>query len=151
MTRYITDIERLKKLEPVMERCGVQPLDYLIYTKHPVLPCWVLESKASKTDIYFWNGENKLGIFDHYALESVLPDWCTNADFGCLRLQEELENLYPNRSFKWDTVDKYLARDIAEQSFLFRHERGSEKLNAMADLILLLDENGIELRKCESE
>lgn len=127
MTRYITDIERLKKLELVMERLGVQPVDYFIYAKHPVLPCWVLKSIAKKEDHYFATEDQ--ATYDYAALESVLPDIENDKGDLCIR---------GYRAFHDEIFNLILLR-------------GTEKLNAMCDLILLLDENGIELRRCESE
>lgn len=133
MTRYITDIPRLKKLEKVMERCGVFPVDYFIYAKHPVLPCWILKSIAKKDDHYFATEDQ--ATYDYAALESVLPEWCFTETIP---------------AFSQPLSDKAydLLHDLAEKICF---SRGSEKLNAMCDLVLLLDENGIELKERMNE
>ena len=100
--RFVTDIERLKRLEPVMERCGVEASGF-INTKTnsviaPIVKKYFRDQDGFKHKghaIYFddptkdieesWIinpscDKNLLPLFDYAALESVLPDWAFGDD-----------------------------------------------------------------------
>jgi len=131
---YLKDIERLKKLEPIMDRLGARPDDYWIYAQHPVLPCWVLQSIAKKDDHYF--AKEDLATYRSDTLESVLPEWWKS--IGLTESGGELKRLL--YSFIDKEVGAWAIRNLCREA-LFSDSQ--ESLEKKADLIILLDEEGL--------
>ena len=124
---YLQDIELLKKIEPIAERMGLAYDDVLIYAAHPVLPCWVLGQQATKTDHYF--ASEDIYTYTSSSLELLLPEWC----FG-LNMFSQVERA--TETHQLAAKVHRLLRDI-------NHSRGKQKVEALARLIILLDEEGL--------
>lgn len=131
MNRYVTDIERLKRLAPVMERCGVEA--------NMLAPASTLVEYGGDSTMV----SHTVGTYDYAALESVLPDWvfgyCDRNTKSC-----ELYDIYHDFMDSIQNEDLYW--EIENILFDIFSNRDEVKLNAMCDLILLLDENNVKLR-----
>lgn len=125
-----------------MNRLGVECDDYLMWAAHPVLPCWVIRSEASKVDHAF--ATEHLETFRLDTMLSVLPDF----DYGWEYINDFFA--YFTWGHELDTTE-----EVDYKIFLLLQEihckRGQEALEATAKLIILLDENGIELAGSHSE
>ena len=134
---YLQSIELLKKIETIAERMGLAYDDVLIYAAHPVLPCWVLGQQATKTDHYF--ASEDIYTYTSSSLELLLPEWCLEVyeaqDSDLIDLvytKHGIPNLYNNKGIT-----------IWGEMYAISLSRGKQKVEALARLIILLDENDL--------
>lgn len=151
MPNYLQDIERLKKLNPILDELGVSADGYMtviqirneVHTKiYDSL--YDLEVSGDNVDKAF-----KLRRSD--TLEDVLPDFIFEDDFQ-LPTQEfiPLTGESPVSPIRQYAKRLNLCVDtVAHIRGLWnraKRTRGEEESNALADLIILLHENNIELK-----
>lgn len=143
----LEDIKRCKKLEPIMQSKNIEPDDLCQYAAHPILPCWVLWSLAEPEDKVFAEG-SPVGTYTQGTLEEALPSWVYKA----LVATAETETL--NSSYFYNEIPlEQRARNSGELRPLIKQiwallvkmfiSRGQVKLEATADLIILLEEKGL--------
>lgn len=138
--RYLLDIERLKKLEPIMQRCGVEASHGFNY----------------RNDKYHFVGLDHsadLNTYDHYALESVLKG---GREFdlwtGIAHLAWALDIERINYLLKGYKIPREIVPRVIElYKIIVKSSHQQIVIEALADLIILLDENGIELKEVRDE
>lgn len=156
--RYLLDIERLKKLDPILEGLGVEATGVInngelipnVIIEHAIgldgnklpgfLAAFTIFQEGIEKYEASWIVNPDQKTYDYASLESVLPDWEEGFDVRYCPVKLSIFN-YP--------LPKEDKRPVMKMNQLLAKGllgRGQAKLEAMADLIILLHENGIELR-----
>ncbi len=135
--RYLLCTERLKKLEPIMEGLLVKEDAYKRSR------CNAIVTGEEGRLIYYGTPSDLSKTYSYASLESVLPDFCF--DYSGEELHKYVkENLQLSESTLCNFINgSYLIQLIDGM----KNNRGQEKLEHMADLIILLHDNGVELRR----
>lgn len=142
--RYLLDIERLKKLEPIMQGLGVKGEKFyngsLELEGNYEYWIWFVQDEPLKN--YNRKVYQSYTTYDYPSLESVLPDWIF---YKFLYVEDVVKII--------KTFFKLNILDVANQICILQIEvftrRGQSKLEAMCDLVILLHENNIPLRSAK--
>lgn len=128
MNKHLLDIERLKRLEPIMEACGVEADVCLSRNNYLDTGSRALE---------------QIPTYDHADLESVFTEktWDTITYIGW-----SLEEKHIQRILQREPVWKNVLAEVIRLYKLISKLRGQAKLEVMCDLIILLWDNGIKLK-----
>ena len=116
---YLMDIERLKKLEPIMERLGMKPDAWSGYSD--ITGDTMVAQRKGQLDAE-WQA-----LYRADTLEAALP-----------------ESFYGNRPIDSLELDAGKLQDYITCLWVHsRASRGKARLESLADLIILLDEEGL--------
>ena len=118
----LQDVELCKKVEPIMERLGIDPDGYFTDEGYVTLV------ECSEVQ-WMLPGEPSFGAYRQDKLALALPDWCF--EFG--RLMQTI-------SFKYDLPKEIDPATFDDYMYKFVKERGQKQLEATAKLLILLEE-----------
>ena len=122
MTKYLEKIDLLKKLQPILDGLGVEEDSYLIDTTK-------VTTGDSVANVVKQCVKAKVKTYRSDTLENVLPEVCYTG-----------KGYFPDE--QWILIEDIYHK--AQDTF---KKRGQPKLEALAELIILLHENGIELER----
>lgn len=153
---YLQDIEKLKKIQPIMERLGIEPdtvLENLVIDRIGI-------DEDTGTEFAIAGDSVSVSSYRSDKLELALPDWCFGWTLSAIKyLNSPNWNSEPN----WEPWTPKPRIEYRKGSPMVFHEfdykdpsweiqellktiwssYGQAKLNALADLLILLEKNGL--------
>jgi len=141
MTNYLENIDLLKQLEPIMERLGVEADGYMIAMRigdktHTVIYDCLYDLEVDSGDIDY-----AFKLYRSDTLENVLPEWLYDRGLylvGFLKMYSLS-----------DEICEDIANKIRDTMPQLQGLRGQPKLEALAQLVILLDGEGLLEEKDE--
>ena len=134
MTNYLENISLLKQLEPIMKRLGVEADKY--YNGSLELEgdyeYWIWFIQDEPLTNYNKSVYQSYKTYRSDTLENVLPDWCWH----------NIPDIIYGENSKYDAEFCEIYVDLLHDG-VKGDKRGQPKLEALAKLVILLDENGL--------
>lgn len=129
---YLKNVELCKKLEPIMKKKGIAGDAWLLWEHDP--------SKASVClyPPYAWL-KSYCSTWIKPSLEAALPEWCFDLNLDQTIVRDKL----PSSSFQNIPKSYQTVRNIYILARYDIKARGQESLEALAQLIILLDEENL--------
>lgn len=141
---YLQDIELCRALQPIMAKKDIFNDGYFIkqliegtyYDADKVY--FKRDNEISNNDL-IWEQKGSLELIPTWrkdSLEAALPEWVKDRTLTSSKLARIFNDKYPS--------DCVFLHHIGTERDLINYGRGQESLKALAQLIILLDKEGVE-------